>query len=1235
MAEDTSKVVLEFEARKKGIDEAINAIKNLSGSFDFASSSSKNAKKEIESISFSAKKLKNEIENLSDRKSSEKSTFGINSSQIKREINNIYRSIDNFKYSVLKSDLIDTKKTISSLDSLEKKLERMRHVFYEVGYSSKVAMSSMDFELKKYMDIVKPDQIDRVKTLQSNLEKLKKETMDYAESLKSASSSQKEQEKLLKSFTESQKKLELEKIKLEKYAAEESEKIQKKAENDRARYEKIASNLELQKKASINEQLKYQAAVEAAPIRSLQQQKQNKPFDYSVLHNSANETIAGIKKLTSSLDLVSSSGKNAKKELSDMADKLYKLKTNAYNYSLNAEYRFVPKDAEREIDAIKKKFNELSQAQLKPLNQNVSSSIKEVGMSASKTSSDYKNLEQSAIKANKEISNISKSSGALSSLSLQLKSLAGAYIGLRGFTTVIQSIDSIASMKGRLGNVIKDGKEFSSVWKNLIVQSREMGVSLEANVGSFSAMTRSLKDAGFGSKQLLDMNELVIKSMMLGKPNVDNMNRALYQLSQSFSEGKIRGQEWHSIIQQTPSLLGKIKDGLGLTEQEFKKLSKGGLSLDKFFEGLNKSAENIREEFLKLPMTVTKSWQSFKDAISVALYEIDEASGGTAGLSRILRELSNDLSSSEFKTAMYDFSEFMRLSVNLAKNSADGIGLISKAINSLLGDIQNDVPLMTKALLGLQTTAGIVANSIAGVFAKFGSLKSEYRQRQILSLENDLTKLQISGAKPESIQRTKDKIKELKDYLAENPIIRESISERIESDNQKTIDTLSKALDGESKKRKEFKESLNNLPVTGLTDKKGTIKPPIEKTKKQGGGKSGTERQEDSAEKYIQKIKEEIAALETVDQKERARIEQAIKADGKWGKVSENMKNQLLQYASMKDEAIINKKTNDILKSLNDELKLIGLVGNAYEIESFKAKLRSDGIVSGSAQENKLLEKKIQLLKASNDEQLRLDIQSLSLQAMPTLTSGNPQLDRSMEIMNELLQKQSELKIAGVYSDDQIRQYVEALKEVKIRQEEVADQAKTMQAGMRDFSKEILTEANDWAKFTQNSMQSVFDNIFSSLEGAIKRGESSFKQFALSVGEALTSLILKMAVLQMAQAALGWFVGAPAQQAAAPIQGAGTALPGIGRSAPSPMESISRSIVPMEMMSNSGRSFAPANNSTIIQFGDVNISSQNGDPKKIANDFIGIVGPMIDQKISKNNKAMTSRGGLLYKGNMQ
>lgn len=228
------------------------------------------------------------------------------------------------------------------------------------------------------------------------------------------------------------------------------------------------------------------------------------------------------------------------------------------------------------------------------------------------------------------------------SISGQLRRLQGIYAafqGLQGMKSVIGDLtdtaDAYNNLQGRIRLATGEGEAFNSAFAEVTEISLRTNSSLEQTGQLFAKLTEAGKSAGLSAQQAisqaLGLTETINQAIQLSGGSADSARAAVTQLVQGLQGGVLRGDEFNSVMEQSPRLAKALADGLGVTTGELRKMAEAGtLSADTVMSSLKGQADTLKREFSTLPPTVGRAIENLSTSWTVYVGETDKATGASS-----------------------------------------------------------------------------------------------------------------------------------------------------------------------------------------------------------------------------------------------------------------------------------------------------------------------------------------------------------------------------------------------------------------------------------------------------------------------------------------------------------------------------------------------------------------------------------------------------------------------------
>lgn len=253
--------------------------------------------------------------------------------------------------------------------------------------------------------------------------------------------------------------------------------------------------------------------------------------------------------------------------------------------------------------------------------------------------------------------------GGLNKITVALAGLAtiGALKNLQ------QMSEEFTLLRARIDRFSGGVREGAENYERLLTISSKTGADMGTATKTWEALTGSLKEMGKSNSDILTLTDTLMKMGALGGASAEEMKNGLRQLGQSFSGGIVRGEEFNSVLENTPEIARQIAKGLGIPFADLRgEMLASKLTTEAVFDALQKRVKAVNEDFDKMPRTVAQAANAISNEFGSALSKLDKESGFSENLAKAI-----DLVASKIHAFGSD-----------AQSVSDAIDMISGAASS-------------------------------------------------------------------------------------------------------------------------------------------------------------------------------------------------------------------------------------------------------------------------------------------------------------------------------------------------------------------------------------------------------------------------------------------------------------------------------------------------------------------------------------------------------------------------
>lgn len=242
---------------------------------------------------------------------------------------------------------------------------------------------------------------------------------------------------------------------------------------------------------------------------------------------------------------------------------------------------------------------------------------------------------------NGSLSQLRDQAGQVGAVLSRIGGAIGVGLGVR---ELVEVADQYKNLQARLRLAVASQEEFNRADAALFEIAQRNRAPLAETVTLYARLAPSVQALGRSQADVLAATDAIGQAVSLSGASSEAAAGALLQLGQAFASGQLRGEEFNSVIEQTPRLAQAIADGMGVPLGSLRKLAEEGKITSKaVLDALLKQRGRLAEEYASLPDTVSGALTRLKNAFLRAFGERDTSSGLTAGLAQALQLVAQHL----------------------------------------------------------------------------------------------------------------------------------------------------------------------------------------------------------------------------------------------------------------------------------------------------------------------------------------------------------------------------------------------------------------------------------------------------------------------------------------------------------------------------------------------------------------------------------------------------------------
>lgn len=302
--------------------------------------------------------------------------------------------------------------------------------------------------------------------------------------------------------------------------------------------------------------------------------------------------------------------------------------------------------------------------------------IDKLGTQSQETAQQVKQLDKELEATTQELSQTEQASKGVSSelqgLKTGFNALTGALAALGiGVTAseIAQTADAYKNLSGRISIAIGDHGNLEKAMDDVKNVAIATNSNLEATGELYARLTKIGQEMKWPQEQALALTETINKAIQVGGGSAASNEAAITQLNQALGSGVLRGDEFNSMMEQSPRLAQALADGLDVTTGKLRELAgEGKLTTEVVTQALLSQSEKITAEFDKFPATIGASIENLKTAWTAYIGEADAATGASSKVAEAIKLVAENLDTivSTLTLAGQAFVAYKALNIGMA-----------------------------------------------------------------------------------------------------------------------------------------------------------------------------------------------------------------------------------------------------------------------------------------------------------------------------------------------------------------------------------------------------------------------------------------------------------------------------------------------------------------------------------------------------------------------------------------
>jgi tape measure domain-containing protein len=209
---------------------------------------------------------------------------------------------------------------------------------------------------------------------------------------------------------------------------------------------------------------------------------------------------------------------------------------------------------------------------------------------------------------------------------------------------IVQIADAWNMMAARLKLATIGQTEFTTAQKELFDIAQRIGVPIQETATLYGKLQQAVRMLGGEQKDALTITESISQALRISGASATEAQSSLLQFGQALASGVLRGEEFNSVVENSPRLAQALADGLNVPIGRLRKLAEEGrLTADVVVNALLSQKDKLAAEYTQLPQTVSQAFQRLQNAFGQWVSQVDASTGITKKLADALTWLATNL----------------------------------------------------------------------------------------------------------------------------------------------------------------------------------------------------------------------------------------------------------------------------------------------------------------------------------------------------------------------------------------------------------------------------------------------------------------------------------------------------------------------------------------------------------------------------------------------------------------
>lgn len=229
----------------------------------------------------------------------------------------------------------------------------------------------------------------------------------------------------------------------------------------------------------------------------------------------------------------------------------------------------------------------------------------------------------------------------------RLQNQINAVMGALAIRQLAQWADEWTAAANKVAVFAKNQAETNEVLERLYTVANKVGQPLNGVVDLYHKLSIQSKTLGVSTNENIQFTENISKALAIQGTSAATARGTLLQLSQAMGTGKVKAQEYNSLLTGAPLILKLVAENVDKAAGSVARLTAmqraGELSSRMLYDGVAAATKKLDDMWAKSTRTFEQGWEVIVNGISRFLGKLNEATGASNAFYKASMFIANNL----------------------------------------------------------------------------------------------------------------------------------------------------------------------------------------------------------------------------------------------------------------------------------------------------------------------------------------------------------------------------------------------------------------------------------------------------------------------------------------------------------------------------------------------------------------------------------------------------------------